>query len=67
MLKSMIYFLYNYVSVRVSAVPREAIRGQQTPLELELSAQCGCWELSLSPLKEQQALLTAEPSLPPKI
>jgi hypothetical protein len=27
---------------------------------------CGCWELNLSPLEEQPALLTTEPSLQPQ-
>jgi hypothetical protein len=26
---------------------------------------CGCWELNLGPLQEQQVLLTTEPSLHP--
>ena len=26
---------------------------------------CGCWELNLGPLEEQQAFLTTEPSLQP--
>jgi hypothetical protein len=28
---------------------------------------CGCWDLNLGPPEEQLALLTAEPSLQPKI
>lgn len=27
---------------------------------------CGCWELNLCPLEEQQVLVAAEPSLQPK-
>lgn len=27
--------------------------------------RCGCWELNPSPLQEQHAILTAEPSLQP--
>jgi hypothetical protein len=37
------------------------------PLELELTdgyeSLCGCWKLNPGPLKEQQVLLTAGPSL----
>lgn len=53
----MIYFLYNYVSVHVSAVPREAIRGQQTPLELELSAVASgtVWVLETKPESSERA------------
>lgn len=34
-------------------------------LELQVvgAAQCGCWDMNTSPLDEQQALLTTDPSL----
>lgn len=39
------------------------------PLELELqivgSYQCGCWEVNLGPLQNQQVFLTFETSLQP--
>lgn len=48
-------------------MPVEARRSYWDLLESELqvvvSRQCGCWELNLSPLKEQQVLLPIEPYL----
>jgi hypothetical protein len=55
----------------VHAVPIEARRGHQGPLELELkmvvSLHGGCWELNPGLLQEQQVPLTTEsPLQPPK-
>lgn len=44
-------------------VPAEAGRGWQNPRSwsyIQVSHQCGCWEVNSSPLQECQALLTAE-------
>lgn len=53
--------------VDVSAVPVEARRGHQMPLELELRVLVSCrhWELNSSPLQEQYLLLITEPSPEP--
>lgn len=40
------------------AVPHETRRGQKILC-------CGCWEWNSSPLQDQYALLTTEPSLQP--
>ena len=53
----------------VYAVPTEARRGCQVLWNWSrrslLASQCGCWELNLCPIEEQQVLLTARPSLQP--
>jgi hypothetical protein len=35
-------------------------------LQMAVSHQCECWNVNLSPLEEQQAVLTTEQSLPLK-
>ena len=44
--------------------------GQKRPPDLITDGcepPCGCWELNSGPLEEQAMLLTAEPSLQPKL
>lgn len=50
------------MSVCVSAVPREAIRGQQTPLELELLAvaRATVWVLGTKPEYSEIATSTLD-------
>jgi hypothetical protein len=64
-----------YVSVSVLYVCRyvsgsRRLEDSGNPLQLELTGghepPCGCWELSLRPLQEQQVLLTTQPSLQPR-
>lgn len=52
---------------QVHAVPVEARRGHQIPGTkwTVVNHHVGSWELSLHPLREQQALITAEPFLQP--
>lgn len=61
-----------YVSVYALCaclVPMEAERKVLDFLILSYSSEslCGCWDLNSSPLQEQPMLLTAEPSLQPRI
>lgn len=56
------------VCITCVQVPLEARSGHQIPFELELQVDVSCpiWVLGTTaagPLKERQALLTAEPSL----
>lgn len=45
--------------------PEEVVRYLRAGVQVTHS--CGCWELNSSPLQEQQALITTEPSLQPQI
>ena len=47
----------------VCLVPVEAIRSLGTGVTDSCEQPCGCWELNLGPLEEQEMLLTTEPSL----
>ena len=40
-------------------------RASDPNIDLTVSHQGGCWELSSGPLKKQTGLLTSEPSLQP--
>ena len=49
-------------------VPREGVRSPGTTVTDGCKIPDECWEPNLGPVQEQQALLSAEPSLhPPKL
>lgn len=54
--------------IQVLKEARKGIRSPGTGVAgVFWAPRCGCWELSLRPLKEQQTLLTTEPSLLPSL
>jgi hypothetical protein len=63
--------MYDYLSISMSvhhvgAVPQKSevgIGSSGTGIIDGYELLCGCWELNLGPLEEQQMLLTAETSI----
>lgn len=70
MLKKNLSYIYIHAHVYAihMSVGTQGYQRLWIQLELELqmavSHQCECWNVNLSPLEEQQAVLTTEQSLP---
>jgi hypothetical protein len=61
-LKIYLFYLYEYIL----AVFRHQRRASD-PITDGCEPPCGCWDLNSGPLEEQLVLLTAEPSLQPRL